>query len=310
MDTKAQVREFLSSRRARITPAQAGLPAYGGNRRVSGLRREEVAMLSGMSVDYYTRMERGNLTGVSESVLGALAATLQLDEAERAHLADLARAANTDLAKQARTRRAPRRQVRPEVQRILDSMDSVPAMVRNDRRDVLATNTLGGALYSELFSDPMRPVNIARFTFLDPRAQEFFLDWPGVAADIVASLHTVAGRDPFDRELTALIGELTTRSQDFARLWASHNVRFHRSGTKAIHHPVVGDLHLVYESMEIPTDAGLSLIVYTAEPGTAAADGLALLATWAATRAQETVHPVTPADSVTNRPGEPTPPRG
>jgi transcriptional regulator with XRE-family HTH domain len=185
VDNRNEIRQFLTSRRAKITPEQAGLPAYGANRRVPGLRREEVALLAGVSVDYYTRLERGNLGGVSEAVLEALAQALQLDEAERGHLFDLARAANT-------TARSPRRRpaqqrVRPGVQRILDAMDA-PADVRNGRRDILAANRLGYALYSEMFIDPVRPANIARFVFLSPRAREFFPDWEGVANDLVANL--------------------------------------------------------------------------------------------------------------------------
>jgi transcriptional regulator with XRE-family HTH domain len=193
VDNRDEIRQFLASRRGRITPEQAGLPAYGGNRRVAGLRREEVALLAGVSVDYYTRMERGNLHGVSEVVLDALARALQLDEAERGHLFDLARAANTT----ARPRRRPAQQrVRPGIQRILDAMTDAPADVRNGRRDILAANRLGYALYSELFIDPIRPANVARFLFLSPRAQDFFPDWEDSANDLVANLRTEAGRNP------------------------------------------------------------------------------------------------------------------
>jgi transcriptional regulator with XRE-family HTH domain len=273
VDNRDEIRQFLASRRARITPAQAGLPAYGGNRRVPGLRREEVALLAGVSVDYYTRLERGNLGGVSESVLDALAQALQLDEAERGHLFDLARAANT-------TARSPRR--RPGVQRILDALDA-PADVRNGRRDILAANRLGYALYSELYVDPVRPANLARFVFLNPRAQDFFPDWEGTANDLVANLRTEAGRNPYDRGLQDLVGELSTRSQEFRTRWAAHNVRQHQTGRKRLHHPVVGDLELTYEVLALPADSGLSLVVYGAEPGSASQDGLRLLASWAAT---------------------------
>lgn len=246
-------------------------------------------MLAGMSVDYYTRLERGNLTGVSEQVLESLADALQLDEAERAHLSDLARAATTSpVRRRARTPRRPRGSVRPELVWVLRSMDGVPAMIRNDRRDILATNVLGRALYSELYvDDPDGTPNLARFTFLDPRARRFFPDWTGSATNLVASLRTVAGRSPDDKELAGLIGELSTRSQEFARMWAAHDVRLHRSGAKGVHHPAVGDLALTYESMELPGDPGLSLVVYAAEPGSASADGLALLASWAATQGRE-----------------------
>ncbi|MCW2804026.1 MAG: binding protein with helix-turn-helix domain [Propionibacteriaceae bacterium] len=280
MYNRDEIREFLISRRAKIQPDQAGLPAYGGNRRVPGLRREEVALLAGVSSDYYTRLERGNLSGVSESVLEALAGALQLDEAERVHLLDLARAANTT----PRARRRPTRQlVRPSVQQTLDGMAGLPAYVRNGRRDILAANRLGYALYSEMYLDPARPVNIARFVFLSPRAHVFFLDWERAADDVVAILRSEAGRNPFDRSLSDLVGELSTHSDEFATRWATHNVRFHRTGFKDIHHPIVGELHLTFEAMDLPADPGLSLVVYTAAPGSASADGLTLLASWAAT---------------------------
>jgi hypothetical protein len=279
VDNRNEIRDFLTSRRAKISPDRAGLPTYGGNRRVPGLRREEVALLAGVSIDYYTRLERGNLNGVSESVLDALAGALQLDEAERAHLFDLARAA-------ARTPRSPRRpaqQVRTSVQQTLDAMAGVPAYVRNGRRDVLAANRLGRALYSEMYLDPARPANIARFVFLSPRARAFFLNWEGAANDTVAILRTEAGRTPHDRELSDLVGELSMRSEEFRTRWAAHNVRFHRTGYKDIHHPIVGDLHLTFEAMDLPADPGLSLVVYSAEPGSPSEDGLNLLASWAAT---------------------------
>ena len=236
MDNRDEVREFLASRRARITPEQAGLPFRGaGRRRVPGLRREEVALLAGVSIDYYTKLERGNLSGVSDSVLDAVATALQLDEAERAHLTNLAEAANTSR----RPRRRPQTpQIRPTVQQILDAMSAAPAYVRNGRRDLLAANRLGYALYSELYADPARPVNVARFVFLDPRARTFFVDWATAATDMVAALRAEAGSNPYDRELSDLVGELSTRSVEFATRWAAQNVRFHRSGLKTIHHPV------------------------------------------------------------------------
>jgi transcriptional regulator with XRE-family HTH domain len=265
VDNRHQIRQFLSSRRARITPERAGLATYGANRRVPGLRREEVALLAGVSVDYYTRLERGNLGGVSEAVLDALAQALQLDEAERGYLFDLARAATTSV--RPRRRPAPQR-VRPGIQRILDAMDT-PAEVRNGRRDILAANRLGSALYSELYLDPVRPANLARFVFLSPRARAFFPDWESTASDLVASLRTAAGRNPHDRGLQDLVGELSTRSQEFRVRWAAHHVRRHQSGRKRLQHPVVGDLELTYEVLALPADPGLSLVVYGAEPGSA-----------------------------------------
>lgn len=278
------IREFLATRRARITPERAGLPAYvGGHRRVPGLRREEVALLAGVSVDYYTRLERGNLNGVSESVLEAIARALQLDEAEHAHLFDLARAARPTPRVR---RRATQQRVRPSVQRILDAMTDAPAFVRNGRLDILAANRLGYALYSPVFDDPVRPANLARFNFLNPRATDFYPDWDDAANTTVALLRTEAGRDPYDKGLSDLIGELSTRNETFRTRWAAHNVRLHRTGAKHFHHPVVGDLSLTFEAMELSADAGLTLTAYSAEPGTPSQDALNLLASWSATISQ------------------------
>jgi transcriptional regulator with XRE-family HTH domain len=280
VDNRAEVKAFLSSRRAKITPEQAGLHSYNRNRRVPGLRRSEVADLAGVSVEYYSQLERGNLSGVSDSVLDALARALQLDEAERAHLGDLARTAGPA----ARTRRKPpAQQVRPSVQRILDGMTEVPAFVHNGRLDVLAANPLAQALFAPVFADPARPVNHARFNFLNPRARDFWPDWERAADESVAMLRTEAGRDPYDEALIDLVGELCTRSDDFRVRWAAHDVRLHRTGLKHFHHPVVGELHLSYEVMELPADPGLSLIVFSAEAGSSDDDALKLLASWSAT---------------------------
>jgi transcriptional regulator with XRE-family HTH domain len=281
MDNRAEIRDFLTTRRARLTPEKAGLPRYGGNRRVSGLRREEVSLLAGVSVDYYTRLERGNLSGVSDSVLEALARALQLDDAEREHLFDLAKAANASAATRVRRSRAPR--LRPQTQRLLDMMTMAPAYVRNGRLDVLGANALGRAVFAPLFETAAATPNMARFIFLDPAAQSFYRDWEYLAADTVALLRTEAGRDPYDRGLTDLIGELSTRSDVFRTSWAAHNVRQHRSGVKRFHHPTVGDLTLTYESMELVADPGLLLNAYTAEAGSADQEGLDLLASWTAT---------------------------
>ncbi|ANB04271.1 XRE family transcriptional regulator [Streptomyces ambofaciens] len=282
-DAAAEVREFLSTRRARLTPQQAGLPVHGGKRRVAGLRREEVALLAGMSVDYYVRLERGNLSGASDSVLEALAHALQLDEAERTHLYDLARAA----APSGRRPTATSSRVRPTFIRLLDSMTEVPAYVRNARFDILAANALGRALYAPMYDSPLfaqrGPVNSARFMFLDPTSRDFWSDWDKGADDAVAFLRTETGRSPHDKVLTDLIGELTTRSDDFARRWARHDVKFHRSGVKNLHHPLVGDLALPYEAMELPSDPGLRLNFYAPEPDSREQEALALLASWAGT---------------------------
>ena len=284
VDTRKDLREFLISRRAKVTPQQAGLPTYGGHRRVPGLRRAEVSLLAGVSVEYYTRLERGNAQGVSDSVLEALARALQLDEAERDHLFDLARRSTSPRP----ARRRAAQPVRPGLQQLLDAMADVPAFVQNGRLDVLATNALGRAMYCDLYDDDAvgaaagGPPNHARYTFLDPRSADFYPDWNLAARTGVALLRAEAGRRPDDRVLTELIGELTTRSERFSALWAAHDVRRHTSGTKNFHHRVVGDLTLDYETLELPGDDGLALISYTAAPGSTSHQALQFLASWAA----------------------------
>ena len=280
METKKEIREFLTSRRARITPEQAGLHSYG-SRRVPGLRREEVAVLAGVSVPYYTRLERGDANGVSDSVLEALARALQLDDAERAHLFDLARAAQPTPARPRRRQAKPR--VRPEVQWTLDAITGAAAFVSNERLDILAANQLGRALFSELYAAPARPVNTARFVFLDPRAEASYGDWDRVATESVAILRSAAGRDPYNRDLSDLVGELATQSEAFRTRWAAHNVRFHNTGVKHFNHPVVGELHLSYNRLDLAADPGLTLFTYTAEPGSRTDEALKLLGSWAAT---------------------------
>src|SRR3954451_13347766 len=279
MDSRSEIREFLTSRRAKVKAADVGLPDYGP-RGVPGLRREEVAVLAGVSAPYYTRLERGDLAGASDSVLDALARALQLDEAERAHLFDLARA--THPASPPPRRRATRQPVRPAVQQVLDAMTGAAAHLGNDRLDMLGANDLGRKLFLEMFDRQERP-NAARFVFLDPRAHDFYADWDRVARDVVATLRSAAGRNPYDRELTDLVGELSTRSDEFRQHWAPHDVRFHTTGVKPFHHREVGDLELNYERLELVFDTGLTIFTYTADPGTRSADAFALLGTWAAT---------------------------
>ncbi|GAA3720951.1 helix-turn-helix transcriptional regulator [Gordonia hankookensis] len=282
-DLRTQIREFLSSRRARITPDQAGLPAYGSNRRVKGLRREEVALLAGVSVDYYVRMERGSLAGASDSVLASLADALQLDEAERDHLYALARQSQTGAG--TRRARTPASTVRPAIQQVLDAISDAPAWVRNGRHDIVAMNQLARALYSPVLADPRRPANTTRFVYLHPEeAEEFFVDYDKIARDAAAMLRLEAGRNPNDKALIQLVGELSTRSELFRQRWASQDVRFHRSGRKRLRHPVVGQLDLDFEGMELPSEPGLYLNIYTAAAGTPTADGLKLLASWAASQ--------------------------
>jgi transcriptional regulator with XRE-family HTH domain len=281
-DLRTEIREFLSSRRSRISPQQAGLPAYGGRRRVKGLRREEVAMLAGVSVDYYVRMERGGLAGASEGVLDALASALQLDEAERDHLLALARQSGPGSSRRKRKTTAT---VRPALQQVLEAITDAPAWIRNGRHDVLAMNQLARALYAPVLADPRRPANTTRFVYLNPEAaEEFFVDYDQITRDAAAMLRLEAGRNPHDEDLIALIGELSTRSELFRQRWASQDVRFHRSGRKRLRHPVVGELDLDFEAMQLPSEPGLQLNIYTAPADTPTADGLKLLASWAASQ--------------------------
>ncbi len=289
IDLRAQIREFLRTRRARITPAEAGLTAYGGNRRVSGLRREEVAMLAGVSVDYYVRMERGSLAGVSESVLASLADALRLDDAERDHLAALAResGASGTPAASARRSRAGTPVVRPGIRQVLDAITDAPAWVRNGRHDILAMNPLARALYAPVLADPRRPANTTRFVYLYPEAaRELFVDFDQVAKDAAARLRLEAGRSPHDHELIQLVGELSTRSELFRQRWASQDVRYHRSGRKRLRHPIVGQLDLDYEALDLSSEPGLVFNIYTAAVGTPASDALKILASWVADQDQ------------------------
>jgi transcriptional regulator with XRE-family HTH domain len=270
------------SRRAKLTPEQAGLTA-SGNRRVSGLRRNEVATLADVSVEYYAKIERGNLAGVSDGVLDAVARALQLDDAEREHLFHLARVAHGGA--EAVRRRRPKTWVpRPSLLRALDVITDGPAFVRNGRMDLLAANRLARAFYAEVYAGPKRPANLARFTFLDENAHRFYPEWD-LAADIcVAILRTEAGRDPRDKDLHDLVGELSTRSDEFRTRWGAHNVRHHGTGAKNFHHHIVGDLTLAYEGLEMAAEPGLTLTIYTAEPDSPSEDALRLLGSWAASQ--------------------------
>ncbi len=273
-----EISEFLTSRRARITPDVAGLRVYAGRRRVNGLRREEVAMLAGISVEYYTQLERGKVKGVSEDVLEAVTRALQLDEIERTHLFDLTRTAKQLPNRQ----RATPVQVRPAVQRVLDTVTNGAAFIRNPRADFLTGNRLAYALYSDAFTTLDRPVSLPRFVFLDPRARTFYRKWEDLASATAGSLRAEAARDPYDHDLTQLIGELSMRSDDFRRMWATHDVTQYRNGIQYFHHELVGDLELSYESFDLAGDIAQTLVVYTAEPGSpseAALDRLARGAT-------------------------------
>ena len=280
MDQRAQIQEFLASRRARISPQSVGLPVAGRKRRVPGLRREEVAALAGLSVDYYTRLERGALTRASDSVLQAIARALQLDAAEQAHLIDLARAGMPSAA--SRSRRISPAAITPQLHTVLDALVGVPALVRSPTLDMIATNSLARALYSVLYTDGRKAPNVARFTFLDPRARQFWPDWDQVADDLTAHLRAAA--NPLDRALTELVGELSTRSDTFRELWARHDVRAAGRGVKRFQHPVVGALTLSYDLLQLAAEPALTMITYTGEPGTTSHDNLSFLASWAASQ--------------------------
>ncbi|WP_182047271.1 helix-turn-helix domain-containing protein [Curtobacterium sp. ME26] len=285
MTTRDDVREFLTTRRAKVQPEQVSLPG-GSNRRVPGLRRNEVAMLAGVSVEYYAKLERGNLAGASDTVLAAIADALLLDDAERAHLFDLARTANASPI--CRRRQSPK-PLRETIQWTVDGFTAGPAFVRNGRMDVLVENALFRGLYWDLYQSQSRPVNLARFTFLQrDLAENFYPSWERSADVNVGILRTEAGRNPGDKALQDLIGELSTLSDEFRTRWGAHNVRHHANGVKEFHHPIVGDLDLRYEAMEPMGDPGLNVLMYAAEPGSVSEDRLQILASWVATHEHPT----------------------
>src|SRR4051794_38022694 len=291
MDNRAEVREFLMSRRAKVTPDAAGV-AGGGHRRVAGLRRGEVAALAGVSIEYYSKLERGSIAGASGSVLDALARALQLDDAERGHLFHLAQAADGILAGMRPRRRTSRTWTPPPSLLWVLERFTAPALVRNGRMDLLATNHLGRAMHEAVYTAPSSVAssvpNFARFTFLDvDAAHDFYPDWEGAADICVAILHTEAGRDPHDKALHDLVGELSTRSPEFRRRWSAHDVRQHGAGAKTFHHREVGDLVLAYESVDMISAPGLTLTLYAAEPGSTTEHALDLLASWAASRSSD-----------------------
>jgi transcriptional regulator with XRE-family HTH domain len=290
MDHHQEVRDFLVSRRAKVSPDQVGLPA-GRNRRVPGLRRSEVAALAGLSVEYYAKLERGAIDGASAQVLDAIARALQLDDAEREHLNDLAHTADSTPTRRRARRSALETNTRPSLQWALDAVTAGPAFVRNGRMDILAANRLARAFYIGVYDDSRRPPNIARFTFLDPAGERFYPDWDSAADICVAILRTEAGRNPHDRLLHDLVGELSTRSDDFRTRWGRHDVRHHGSGTKRFHHPVVGELTLAYEGLEMAAEPGLTLTIYTAEPASPSAERLQMLGSWAATPGNDPAAP-------------------
>lgn len=275
LDSRAELSEFLRSRRARLQPQDVGLTGFGRHRRVPGLRREELAQLAGVSVAYYTRLEQGNGRNVSSEVLDAIARALRLTDAEHAHLTRLAK------PKALKKKRAARRQhMRPALQRLLDSIDGTPAYVVGRRSDILAWNAAAAALFGDWGELAPKDRNWARICFLDERARDFFVDWEQKASDIVSYLRMDAGCYPNDTELSALVGELSVKSDEFRRLWATHDVREKGHGVKRMRHPLVGELTLAYETLRLPDDCDQSLVMYHAEPGSASAQGLRLLASW------------------------------
>ena len=272
------------TRRARLTPEAAGITA-GSNRRVDGLRRSEVASLAGVSVEYYAKLERGAIAGASAAVLDAISTALHLDDTERAHLLDLARAAD-GIPTSGRSRRRVSKPAAPRhsLQWALSSITDGVAFVRDQRQDLLAVNDLGRAFFSPVIGEGGRLPNLARFQFLDPAARDFYPDWDRFAEMCVAVMRAEAGRDPHDKGLQDLVGELSLRSDTFRTLWAAHNVRTHGAGTKRFQHPIVGELVLAYEELAITAEPGNVLLIYTAEPGSPSAERLKLLASWGADR--------------------------
>jgi transcriptional regulator with XRE-family HTH domain len=278
MNHIVELGEFLRSCRGRLTPAEAGMPRTS-RRRVPGLRREELAQLAGLSVDYYTRLEQGRSRSASPEILESLATALRLDDTEHAHLFDLANRRPT----QHRETRPPRERVSPAAHQLLATLDAAycPAFVLGRRTDVVAANPLSRALIADFEAMPTRERNQARFVFLDPAALELYADWETVAADTAAMLRMDAGRHPEDPQLGELVGELAVRSEYFRECWAERRVHERTEGTKGYHHPVVGDLTVTYQALALPGDTDQILFIYTAEPGSPSETALRLLATWA-----------------------------
>ncbi|WP_042365686.1 helix-turn-helix transcriptional regulator [Streptacidiphilus neutrinimicus] len=270
--------EFLTSRRAGLTPADVGLPDYGDRRRVPGLRREEVAQLAGVSAAYYVRLEQGVALNASPQVLDALAAALKLDEAERRHLHDL-----SGSARRKKRSRLPAEQVTAAMRQLTASFGDAPAILLGRRSDVLAWNRPGHALFAghldpDSPNHPASRPNTARLVFLDPHTRELYTDWPRKARDAVGKLRLAVGDYPDDPQLASLIGELTMRSAEFAELWAQHRVRAWDLAQYRMHHPTVGTMDVLQQSLAMPAAPGIRLVVVTAEPGSSSQAALQLLA--------------------------------
>lgn len=279
MANSKEVSDFLTSQRGKLTPERAGLTAFGTDRRVPGLRREEVAQLAGVSAAYYTKIERGDLSGVSDSVLYAIIRALNMDEAESTHLLDLAKQANGG---RSINRVRPEPQVSASVQQLVDTMQDVPALVMNKLSEAVASNRLGRALFPDLFVAGQPPMSHAQYLFLDPRSKVFYPEWEKSARESVSSMRLLAGQDPSDKAFAALVAELTKESSEFRDWWTSHTVRTHNSGSKKINHPVVGEMTIQFEALSINATPGLRLVTYLTAPGTPSADALNLLRSWAA----------------------------
>lgn len=278
MDSRSEISSFLTSRRARLSPEQAGVPLFRGSRRVPGLRREEVAQLAGVSPDYYARLERGKVAGASREVLEAIARALQLDDDEREHLFDLVQITQHRSPRKATSNRT---RVRPGIQRVLDSIET-PALVQNARLDRLAFNRIGRAVHSLPVDGSRDHYNYAQWLFLDSRARRFHRDYADAKHNVVALLHAASAQDPYDKDLIEIVGTLSTQSEEFRTMWASHDVFRYRSGAKLLTHSEVGDLEFGYESFELSTDPGLVMLVFTVEPGSPTAEAMQLLASWVA----------------------------
>ncbi|MGW1956692.1 helix-turn-helix domain-containing protein [Streptomyces sp. NPDC001920] len=277
LDPRAELSEFLRTRRARLKPEDVGLPDFGRHRRVPGLRREELAQLAGVSVAYYTRLEQGNGRNVSAEVLDAIARALRLSDAEHAHLTHLAKPKQHKKKPAARTE-----QVRPALRQLLESIDGVPAYVAGRRSDILAWNRMAAAVFGDWSELPVQERNWARLVFLRPEYRDLFVEWEQKASDMVAYLRMDAGCHPDDPRLSALVGELSVKSEEFRRLWATHDVKEKTYGVKHIRHPLVGELTLNFESFRMSDGTEQTLITYHAEPGSASAEALRLLASWGA----------------------------
>ncbi|MFD3781012.1 helix-turn-helix domain-containing protein [Streptomyces sp. NPDC058612] len=285
LDQRAELGEFLRSRRARLRPEDVGLPDYGRHRRVPGLRREELAQLAGVSVAYYTRLEQGNGHNVSAEVLDAIARALRLDDTEYTHLTHLAR----PRTRKQRSRSHRPQQVRPELRTLMDAMDGVPAYLVGRRQDVIAWNRLAAAVFGDFGALPAQERNLVRLVFLDPATAELYADWECRACEVVSNLRMYAGRHPEDEQLSALVGELSVKNEEFRQLWAAHTVAADKThGVKRLRHPLVGELSLAFETLRLPDDAEQALVVFHPAPGSPSSDALRMLSSWSAPSAAST----------------------